>query len=381
LHRHVNIAVDGGESGSISDPPRAGKNSWSKAVQFGIFDHCEQSSRPTGVTYQERFRLAQRAEAAGFYAYHVAEHHGSPLSLVPSPSVFLAALAQHTSTLRLGPLVYLLPLYDPYRLAEEICMLDHLSGGRLELGVGKGGNPIELGFFKLTPTCASDRFDEAFKAVMQGLTEGHISFEGQHYSMANSPLEDRTAQRPYPPIWYPTASASGSIKWAANQGFNTIVSGPPSICAEVIKVFRDNFVPGPHGNAPKIGVSRYVFIADTDKEAMRVGREAYAYHHANFSKLFRDAGIDLSKSPVMPPAELDEAVRKGWAVAGNPSTVREQLGNMFDQIGNNYFAFAPLIANLPLEWGLRTIDLFESEIMPSFASTTAAAATAKQAVA
>jgi alkanesulfonate monooxygenase SsuD/methylene tetrahydromethanopterin reductase-like flavin-dependent oxidoreductase (luciferase family) len=82
-------------------------------VQFGFFDHCEQNARARGVTYQEPFKVSQRAESAGFYPYYAAEHHGSPLSLVPSPSVFLAALAQHNSSPRLGPRIYPLTLYDP----------------------------------------------------------------------------------------------------------------------------------------------------------------------------------------------------------------------------------------------------------------------------
>lgn len=337
-------------------------------MKFGIFDHCERSSRAPGVTYQERFHLARRAEQAGFYAYHLAEHHGTSLSLVPSPSVFLAALAQHTKTLRLGPLVYLLPLYDPYRLAQEICMLDHLSGGRLELGVGRGANPIELSFFGLSPASAKDRFDEAFQALMLGLTNGRIAFQGKHYAIGNAPIDGTTLQRPYPPIWYPSSSGAGSLAWAAKQGFNTILNGSLDACAEAAKVFCDNFVAGPHGNDPMIGLTRYVFIAETNEEAARVGQEAFQYHLTNLTKLAREAGMDASKSPIMPPQSLADAIRGGWAAVGSPATVREQLAAIFDRVGNNYFVFAPMMADLSLDWGLRSIALFESEIMPAFAA-------------
>jgi len=341
-------------------------------MRFGIFDHCERTSRSVGATYQERFALARRAEAAGFYGYHLAEHHGTPLSLVPSPSVFLAALAQHTTTLRIGPLVYLLPLYDPYRLAQEVCMLDNMSGGRLELGVGRGANPIELSFFGLSPASAKDRFDEAFQLLMQGLTEGRISFKGQHYDIANGPIDARPLQRPYPPIWYPSSGGGGSLAWAAKQGFNTIVNGALDACAEAVEVFKSNFAPGPHGGDPMIGLTRYVYLAETDAEALRTGEAAFDYHLANLSKLAREAGLDVSKSPIMPPDNLSEAIRKGWAVVGGPASVREQLGRIFDRVGNNYLVFAPLMADLPLEWGLRTVELFEHEIMPAFVTRPAA---------
>ena len=74
----------------------------------------------------------------------MSEHHSTPLNLTPSPSVFLAAVAQRTKRLRLGALVYVLPAHHPLRLAEEICMLDHLSHGRAEIGVGRGVSPFEL---------------------------------------------------------------------------------------------------------------------------------------------------------------------------------------------------------------------------------------------
>src|ERR1700730_16662060 len=100
-------------------------------LQIGVFDHLDQGNVPLCEYYETRFKLIEAYERAGFYAYHVAEHHFTPLGMAPSPSVYLAAIAQRTKTLRFGPLVYALPLYHPLRLIEEICMLDQLSGGRL----------------------------------------------------------------------------------------------------------------------------------------------------------------------------------------------------------------------------------------------------------
>ncbi|HJQ17551.1 MAG TPA: LLM class flavin-dependent oxidoreductase [Allosphingosinicella sp.] len=345
-------------------------------MEFGIFDHCERAPRPAATTYEERFRLAQRAEAAGFYAYHLAEHHGTPLSLVPSPNLFLAALAQRTSTLRLGPLVYLLPLYEPYRLVEEICMLDNLCGGRLELGVGRGANPVELGFFGLDPAGAKDRFDEAFKIIMQGLIEGQVTHQGEHYDIGHGPVDGRTVQRPHPPIWYPSAGGGASLAWAAAQGFNTIVNGTLEACVDAVKVFWDNFKPGAHGASPRVGITRYVFVADTEEEAFRVGDQAFSYHLKNLTKLTDDMGMTL-KSPIIPPNDLREAVACGWAAVGSPQSVREQIAAIVDTVGVNYFVFAPMIGDLSGDWGLRTIDLFESEIMPSFQSEMARPAVLK----
>src|SRR5262249_58691603 len=96
---------------------------------------------------EERLQLVEAYDAAGFHAYHLAEHHATPLGMAPSPGVFLAAVAQRTRNLRFGALVYALPLHHPLRMIEEICMLDHLSGGRVDIGFGRGSSPIELAHF------------------------------------------------------------------------------------------------------------------------------------------------------------------------------------------------------------------------------------------
>ncbi|MGH7248534.1 MAG: LLM class flavin-dependent oxidoreductase, partial [Pseudomonadota bacterium] len=101
-------------------------------MEFGIFDHLDRAGTPLSDYYEDRLKIAEAYDRAGFYAYHLAEHHATPLAMAPSPNLFLAALAQRTRQLRFGPMVFVAPLYHPIRLIEEICMLDQLSGGRLE---------------------------------------------------------------------------------------------------------------------------------------------------------------------------------------------------------------------------------------------------------
>src|SRR3954469_17457218 len=103
-------------------------------MQFGIFDHLDRNSLPLAAFYEQRLKLIEAYERAGFRSYHIAEHHFTPLGMAPSPSVFLACIAQRTRRLRFGPLVLPLSVHHPLRVVEEICMLDHISGGRLDLG-------------------------------------------------------------------------------------------------------------------------------------------------------------------------------------------------------------------------------------------------------
>src|SRR5712691_12392349 len=148
-------------------------------VTFGLFDWIDRGPGPIGPLYEERLQLLEAAEAAGFFCYHLAEHHATPLGMAPSPSVFLAAAAQRTRRIRLGPLVYLLPLYSPLRLIGEICMLDHLSGGRFDLGVGRCVSQSEVGYHGVDPAQLRAMFAEALAVILSGLTSERLDHKGQ----------------------------------------------------------------------------------------------------------------------------------------------------------------------------------------------------------
>src|SRR5579872_1832685 len=150
-------------------------------LEFGVFDHLDRNQSALAEFYEQRLQIIEAFDRAGFYAYHVAEHHATPLGMAPSPSVFLAAVAQRTRRLRFGPLVYLLPLYHPLRLIEEICMLDQMSGGRFELGMGSGASPIEVGFYGNDPDKGSQHLAESLEVIKKGLASDTLSHKGDFY--------------------------------------------------------------------------------------------------------------------------------------------------------------------------------------------------------
>src|SRR2546430_10979873 len=112
-------------------------------LEFGIFGGIEWSDAPAGEIFEHKLRIAEAADKAGFYAWHIAEHQGTPLSIDGSPALVLSAAIQRTKRLRLGALTFCLPWYNPFRFYNEICMLDHMSGGHPEPRGGRGVSPIE----------------------------------------------------------------------------------------------------------------------------------------------------------------------------------------------------------------------------------------------
>ena len=160
-------------------------------MKVGLFDHVERSDRPLATIYDERLKFIVAADEAGFYCAHVAEHHCTPLNMVPAPSIYLGVIARLTKQIHFGPLVYLLPLYSPLRLIEEICMVDHLSRGRLEVGVGRGVSPYELNFHKVDHDESREIFTEAFACLEAGLTHDRFSHQGKYFNYTDVPMPMR----------------------------------------------------------------------------------------------------------------------------------------------------------------------------------------------
>ena len=153
------------------------------------------------------------------------------------PCLFLAAVAQRTKRLRFGPLVYSLPLYHPIRLIEEICMLDQMSGGRFELGVGRGVSPIEVGFYGVNPADGPRQFPEALKVIKQGLTVDELTFSGEFYKYNKVPMVLKPVQRPYPPLWYGVLTPDAAY-WAALESARIVTLLPPDPARAIIERYR-----------------------------------------------------------------------------------------------------------------------------------------------
>lgn len=341
-------------------------------MQFGIFDHLDRRDEPLEKFFNDRLALVRAVEAAGFYSYHIAEHHGTPLGMAPSPNLFLAAMARETRRLRFGPLVYLLPLYHPVRLIEEVCMLDHLSGGRLDMGVGRGISPYEVACYGIEPKATREMFEEALDVVLKGLQSTRLDHAGKWYRVADMPLELGPLQKPYPPLWYGVASDS-SARFAASYGMHFTTLGGNARVKELVAGYKRLWeetrsdprrVGGPD-KTPLIGVGRHIFIAETDGEAERLARPAYVHWYASVSKLWRDHGAQPVTGMLIP--SYDEAVRVGAVVAGTPAMVRATLAQQIAGIGFNYLLGQFAWGCLGHEQEMRSFRLFVSEVMPALA--------------
>jgi alkanesulfonate monooxygenase SsuD/methylene tetrahydromethanopterin reductase-like flavin-dependent oxidoreductase (luciferase family) len=323
------------------------------SLEFGVFDHLDRSSLPLRDYYEQRLKVIEAFDRAGFYAYHVAEHHFTPLGMAPSPSVFLSAIAQRTARLRFGTFVYALPIHHPLRVLEEICMLDHMSGGRLEIGFGRGSVPYEIAYYGQNAEERQQIYAERLELILKAFTEKTVTWNGKYDQFENVPMEIEPFQKPHPPLWY-GAHSPESAERAARKGLHMVT------ITRYQKVWREL-----HGAAdlPKMGMVRFVVVADSDSEALTIARRAYLRWRSSFSHLHEMHGT-APESPLRVNS-FDQLIGQGQAIAGTPETVRAFLAAQIEDSGANYVVGQLCFGDLTLDEMLRSVDLFASHVMPA----------------
>jgi alkanesulfonate monooxygenase SsuD/methylene tetrahydromethanopterin reductase-like flavin-dependent oxidoreductase (luciferase family) len=334
-------------------------------MKFGIFEYMDYAGVPLKQQIEQRLQLVESYDRLGFYGYHLAEHHGTPLGLAPSPGIFMAAVAQRTKRLRFGPLVYLLPLYHPLRLIEEICMLDHMSGGRYEVGVGKGVSPIEVGFFGIDPSQSQRQYVEALQVIRQGLTSEELTHAGEFYRFDKVPMVMKPLQQPHPPLWYGVLNPETTV-WAAANDVNLVTLLPADAARAITDRYRAEWAAlgKPTEKLPMIGMIRHMVLAEDESAARRAAERGYRLWRQNMEILWVQHGMVL---PLPLPVEFEPLRAHGGAFAGTPAGARDYIAEQVETAGVNYFVADVAFGDLTVDDALHTAELLASKVMPGFA--------------
>jgi len=337
-------------------------------MQFGIFDHLDDSGQPLHRHFENRLKLIEAYDRAGFYAYHLAEHHNTPLGYAPSPSVFLAAVAQRTQRLKFGPMVYLLPLYHPLRLIDEVCMLDQMSNGRFLYGVGRGISPIEVGFYGVDFATGAEQFREAFEATRIGLTEDELTFHGKFYDFDHVPIAMKPVQKPYPELWYGT-SRPDSIPWAAERGAHIVTLRDTTAARAIIELYKSEWqrLGRREADLPLMGINRHIVLADSEAEARDIARRGYKPWRQHMEHLWAKYHVPFPLAASLPP-EWDTLQAHGHAIAGTPTQVRDYIAEVTEASAATYFVCDFAFGTIGHDEAMRSVELFRTEVMPAFAA-------------
>jgi len=355
-------------------------------IEFGMFDWIEASGQPAADIFDHKLRLAEIADKGGIYAWHVAEHQGTPLSIDNSPSILLSAAAQRTTKLRLGALTWVLTWYNPYRFYNEICALDQMSHGRVELGVGRGTSPLEAVYFDINSIDESRaRYRETLDILRTASQSEVLNFQGQYYSYKDLELFLHPYQKPIPPLWFPSSDHS-SINFTAAHGYNTVINTSPAPeLRELYEHYREVWVehkddPGRHNGhvaAPKLGTSKHVFVAETDAEAEAVCRQAHEEWQSHIGHLGRRMAALGYVAPPRVQADgqprpvnrgmdrgFDAQVKGGFTIAGSPSSVADALIDQIKTSTVNYVLLVVSFGNMKHELAEHSLQLICDKVLP-----------------
>ena len=333
-------------------------------MEFGVFDHVDTNGLPLHEYYDERLKFVEQLDLLGFRGYHVAEHHATPLGMAPSPSVYLAAVARATSKLRFGPLVFALPLYHPIRLVQEICMLDQLSKGRLDIGFGRGASPIEAAYFGNDHADSERIYRENLDRILAALKTEKLDSKDTFDKMGEVPLLVKTFQRPHPPLWYGVHSTDSAIR-AATMGSHIVSLDT----AEETRLFAENFRKAwkeTHGaieTNPYIGLGLFVHVDENHERATQTAGRAYSAWHNSFNWLFRRCKVSLPKH--QRPESFDEMVEEGRAIAGTPDKVCSFLSERMHTATANYLVSQIAFGDMRGPEIERSVTLFGEQVIPN----------------
>jgi alkanesulfonate monooxygenase SsuD/methylene tetrahydromethanopterin reductase-like flavin-dependent oxidoreductase (luciferase family) len=276
--------------------------------------------------------------------------------------VFLSAIAQRTKRLRFGTFVYALPLHHPLRVLEEICMLDHLSGGRLEIGFGRGSVPYEIAYYGQNAEERQNIYAERLELILRAFTVSILNWNGKYDQFENVPMEMTPLQKPHPPMWY-GAHSPDSAERAARKGLNIVTNDMPDKARAIVMRYREIWSETTSAALPKMGLVRFIVVADTDADAMDIARRAYLRWRSSFTHLFKAYGTKPD-SPLNVES-FDVLIRQRQAVAGSPETVRAFLASQVEQTAANYIVGQFCFGDLSVGEMLRSVELFAGEVMPA----------------
>jgi natural product biosynthesis luciferase-like monooxygenase protein len=258
-------------------------------MKFGMLHLFESpGERSEHQMIVENVSLMEKAEDYGFDSLWPAEHHFSEYGVCGSPAVNLAAIARTTTKIRLGTGVVVLPFHHPVRVAEDFAMLDNLSGGRVDLGVGRGYQPIEYAGFGIDQTQSREIFDESIEVIRRAWTDDRLNFEGKHYRFEDVEVRPRPFQQPHPPIWM-AALSEETFEKAGQLGFNLLLSpvfgGSLQIAGDRIKRYREALAQAGHDPATReVGALVMTYTGKTHEQARAEFADPVIWYFRTFGK-------------------------------------------------------------------------------------------------
>ncbi len=341
-------------------------------MDFGIFNVLQQRDRAktSDQVIAEAVEMTRLAEQLGFAHAWFTEHHFSNYSLCPSPLMMAAYCAGVTSRIRLGTAVVVPPLYMPARLLGEIAMVDTLSQGRLDLGVGSGYQAYEFERFGVDLADNKAMMHEMLDIIELGLAEPSFAYDGNHYRQPKTAINVRPVQKPHPPIWI-AGNDPTFHRRAARQGYTPFISGVLG-SARRLRRLRDELEKSyrAEGRDPTdmaLGVLRFAFVGETKAAVERYIESArYQQRIAVSLRNRTETVVDdymIAESPF--PEELPWEKMAANLVVGDVETVSRRIIDELHLYRPSHMAIYFQVGDVPAASAIRSMELWAREVVPN----------------
>jgi len=329
------------------------------------------SARSSQEIYARGIELAQAAETLGFRNVWLAEHHFSTYGYLSRPVQLATYIAAKTTRLRVGTAVIVVPLHHPLVVAEEIAMLDLLSNGRLDVGLGRGYQHYEFERFGLELDEGRKRWDESVDIIVKSFEGKPFSYKGKLFTIPETSLFPQPVQKPHPPVWI-VAQSPYALEAAVRRGFNVLTGGfGVSIdqLAEFGRLFSKVVAEVKPQQSPRISVQRAVYVADSEADAREAAEHARWNMRVTLSLRNHYERVENGNAipvPAQTEPGIDDFLER-FLVIGTPDTCIRQIGRLRERVGITHFNCNFWFGDLEQARVLRSMERFAQEVMPAVA--------------
>jgi len=348
-------------------------------LEFGLFDTLARAADAgkTSEVFEEHIGIAKTAEALGYRYYFFIEHQNAPFQVVSAPTVYLAALARETRTIRIGAMIFQVPLHHPIRLAQDTALIDQLSHGRLEFAIGYGTRIGEFSPWKLNYAERREMGVEAIEIMVKAWTQKRIDHNGRFWTFEGAMPQPQVYQQPRPRIWMGGHSKE-SFDYAAKNNFALAQNmDVERLIAEKFDYYRRAWRQFNHpGPMPKTLCVRHVHVARTDAEA-REEAERFMLEGL-IGKDGVQRALNLKKEEATP--EMIEIARvyletsksyefwidEGLAFVGSPETVTRQIHAQHERCGYDILLTNHMFGTMPEDLVAKSIKLFGETVLRDY---------------
>lgn len=347
-------------------------------MKFGLFVEfpCRDGVSQEQV-FQESFQLVDAAEELGTEAVWLAEYHFDPgRSVLSAPITVASAVAARTQRVKIGIAVHVLPLRNPVRIAEEVATLDHISGGRLDFGIGRSAFPSVYLGYGMDYDESRGRFDECLEVMLKSWTQDRFTFEGEYYQYHDLCVVPKPLQRPHPPIRIGATSAE-TFGLVGRMGYPIFIN-PSRVSSlldlkPMIQEYRQARSDAGYPDEVDVGLRVPVYVAETREQAYSEPKESTLYQLQRLINVITasatQGGIHddrLAQAERLKSLDYD-AMLKNMVIYGTPESVTERLLELQEDLGINQFVYEVNFGcRVPLEYQIKSMRLLNERVAPNF---------------